>query len=806
MSNSIGQIALDLVVNPAKFKSQMNGITKTAKSQTSGLTSMFGKVGVAVAAAFSVKAIVNFSKECLKLGSDLAEVQNVVDVTFGSMSGAVDSWAKNAMTSFGMSEKVAKEYVGQLGAMSKAFGNSTQEAFNQATELAGLVGDVASFYNLTTDEAFTKLKAVYTGETESLKALGVVMTQTALDEYALAQGYGKTTKAMTEQEKVALRLAFVTDRLSGASGDFARTADGWANQTRVLSLRFDALKASIGQGLINALLPVVRVLNSILERLQVVADAFSEFMEAVFGNAGSTSSAISGAAVGSEAISSNLGDAESSAKAIKKSLAGFDQINVLSSGSGDSSGASGGAGGASGDISSEGMSAASEAGNKYVAVLDTIKKKLEDIVKLTGMDYAWDGLLSGITSFKNGILNLAASAKGAFAQLTPNFETLKTNLGNTLITMATTFTTIWGDMWRSLGANFEEFTVEYGPLIQEFIYNTGLAFTNFGTLASTAIGDVFGSLKSWWETDGLRIFGDVQKILYDVGGIIMKLWNEWVFPVIQHLQGAFAELWANHLKPLWDEVLKVATSIGDAIIALWNNPLKPIVNWIVNLLGPPIVNVCHTIINVFKTVIAGISDGIKAGLKQIRGLLDFVTGVFSGDWKKAWNGIKTFFSGLWDAMVNIVKTPVNLIIDLVEGMANGVISALNGMIRAINGLKFDVPDWVPGLGGKKFGFNLKEISKISIPRLATGGYVAANTPQLAIIGDNKREGEIVAPESKITEAVVAAFRQFLPLFNNGGSNKPIYLTLKLGDGTFWEGFVDYHNDIVKRTGDTPLLI
>ena len=113
---------------------------------------------------------------------------------------------------------------------------------------------------------------------------------------------------------------------------------------------------------------------------------------------------------------------------------------------------------------------------------------------------------------------------------------------------------------------------------------------------------------------------------------------------------------------------------------------------------------------------------------------------------------------------------------------------------------------LPGIGGKTLGFNLKEISSASIPRLATGGYVAANTPQLAIIGDNKREGEIVAPESKITEAVVAAFRQFLPLFNNSGNNKPIYLTLKLGDGTVWEGFVDYHNDIVKRTGDTPLLI
>ena len=92
-----------------------------------------------------------------------------------------------------------------------------------------------------------------------------------------------------------------------------------------------------------------------------------------------------------------------------------------------------------------------------------------------------------------------------------------------------------------------------------------------------------------------------------------------------------------------------------------------------------------------------------------------------------------------------------------------------------------------------------------IPQLASGGYVKANTPQLAIIGDNKREGEIVAPESKITEAVAAAFRQFMPMFG-GGNKQPIYLTVKLGDGTFWEGFVDYHNDIVRRTGDTPLLV
>ena len=133
-----------------------------------------------------------------------------------------------------------------------------------ATTLTGLAGDVASFYNISQDEAYTKLKSVFTGETETLKDLGVVMTQSALDAYALANGYSKTTAKTSEMEKVALRYKFVQDQLSAASGDFIRTSDGWANQVRVLQLQFDSLKATIGQGLINVLTPVIKVINTII--------------------------------------------------------------------------------------------------------------------------------------------------------------------------------------------------------------------------------------------------------------------------------------------------------------------------------------------------------------------------------------------------------------------------------------------------------------------------------------------------------------------------------------------------------------
>ena len=213
-----------------------NGVSRIKQSFNS-LGSAVKKIGLLIGGAFAVGKLVQFGKECIELGSDLAEVQNVVDVTFTTMSDKVNEFAKNAMVSAGLSETMAKRYVGTFGAMSKSFGFSESQAYDMSTALTQLTGDVASFYNISQDLAYIKLKSVFTGETETLKDLGVVMTQTALDQYALANGYGKTTSAMTEQEKVALRLAFVQKQLSAASGDFIRTSDSWANQVRVMQLQ-----------------------------------------------------------------------------------------------------------------------------------------------------------------------------------------------------------------------------------------------------------------------------------------------------------------------------------------------------------------------------------------------------------------------------------------------------------------------------------------------------------------------------------------------------------------------------------------
>ncbi|MGM0215466.1 phage tail protein [Enterococcus sp. AZ109] len=335
-AESVGQIGLDLVVNKNGFQREMSGIQSFA-----------AKAGKALAAAFAVKKLADFGKQALDLGSDLTEVQNVVDVTFPTMTKQVDDFAKSAAASFGLSETMAKKYTGTFGAMAKAFGFGEQSAYEMSSALTGLAGDVASFYNISQDEAYTKLKSVFTGETETLKDLGIVMTQNALDAYAMANGISKTTNEMSEAEKVALRFQFVSEKLSLAQGDFARTSDNWANQVRLLKLQFQSFMATVGQGLINLFNPVLKIINRLMERLLTLGNAFKSFTELITGKKSSSGSGIASEAAGIADVSNgfedaagnagDLGDAtEDAGKKAKKAakdmqaVFGFDQINKLS--------------------------------------------------------------------------------------------------------------------------------------------------------------------------------------------------------------------------------------------------------------------------------------------------------------------------------------------------------------------------------------------------------------------------------------------------------------------------------------------
>lgn len=399
MSTNVGSVDMELLLNSNPFNKGLKNTTNTIKS--SGIENSLKGIAKLAVAAFSVKALTDFTKGCLDLGSDLAEVQNVVDVTFGNLNTDVNNFAQNAIEQFGLGQTVTKKYVGTFGAMSKAFGFTNEEALAMSKTLTGLTGDVASFYNLKPDESYTKLKSIFTGETESLKDLGVVMTQNALDQYALANGYGKTTSKMTEQEKVALRYKFVMEKLSLAQGDFARTSDSWANQTRVLSLRFNELKATLGQGFINLFTPIVKGINVLLSKLQVLANAFKSFTEMLFGNAGgdsgsdSVSNLATNAGLASDAVGGIGESAKKSAKDLKN-LASFDTANVLKSNK-DDSGSSGGGSSGAGSLDF-GTIDTSKVENQFQGLGDKLAKFFDPLKNIS-----FNNLISSFNNLKTAI-------------------------------------------------------------------------------------------------------------------------------------------------------------------------------------------------------------------------------------------------------------------------------------------------------------------------------------------------------------------------------------------------------------------
>ena len=326
-----GSIIIDTRVNTDGFNALSGSIP--------GLTRSLKKIGAAIGAAFAVRSITQFAKEAIALGSDLQEVQNVVDVTFGKLSGLIDEFASTAIEQFGLSELAAKQFTSTLGAMFKSMGFGTSQAAKMSMELAGLAGDMASFYNLDPNEAFSKIRAGISGETEPLKQLGINLSVANLEAFALAQGIGKAYSAMSQQEQALLRYNYLLSVTSDAQGDFARTSNTWANQTRVLTERFKALKATIGQGLINVLTPVIKVINTILAGLQVLANAFKQVTALLFGDAsgggssGSAGKTAGAIADGYEEAADSAGDladkTEDAEKAAKRYIAGFDEITKL---------------------------------------------------------------------------------------------------------------------------------------------------------------------------------------------------------------------------------------------------------------------------------------------------------------------------------------------------------------------------------------------------------------------------------------------------------------------------------------------
>lgn len=922
MAESVGEIGLDLVVNQNSFNRQMRGITSLAK-----------KTGAAIAGAFGVKKLIEFGKSCLDLGSGLVEVQNVVDVTFPAMTAQVDKFAQSAVENFGLSETMAKQYTGTFGAMAKAFEFSEKQAYAVGTSLTALAGDVASFYNLSQDEAYTKLKSVFTGETESLKDLGIVMTQTALDSYALANGFGKTTAQMSEAEKVALRYQFVQEQLALASGDFARTSGGWANQVRILSLQFQSLKASVGQGLINIFAPVLKMINTLIGRLITLANAFKSFTELITGKKSSGSSAgqmsdlgsaASDASTGLDNASDSADTAASSAKkagsAAKKaakemrSLMGFDKVNKLSdpsdnddADSSDDDGSDKGLGKSNivpdiaptkvnfGELA-EGETTIDKLDKKFLNLFESIKKGIEPTVKSLkrlwneGLaelgKFSWQalkdfwnhflvpvakwtfgtGLPRFIDALNNGLMNIDYSKiNAALTDLWDALTPFAINIGegllwfweNVLVPLGTwtanevvprfletlssvisilnailealkpLFKWFWDtvllpiakwtagaflEIWDGINQALDVFakwctnnpgavqgiTVAIGAFfgawkvveLVSFIQQAGGVIKALGLLQEALFGTITKTLVAKAETMYLTALY-AKDFVVGVAQTISSLARQaaaFVSATAAKIADAAAQAALTVATTAWNVACTIATGVTTAFgaaVAFLTSPFGIAVvaitaaiaigvllykNWdtvqakakqLNDFLSGVFARDWSKNFGIFGDILNGFMKSVeniyKAVKKFLKGIIDFIAGVFTGDWSRAWTGVKEIFGGIWDAFVGLVKTPVNLIIGILNGLITAAEFCVNAIGSALNSINVDVPDWVTDLTGlTSIGFNLPTWHAAKIPYLAQGAYVKANTPQLAMIGDNLHQGELVAPEDKLQAMVNAA--------------------------------------------------
>ena len=569
-----------------------------------------------------------------------------------------------------------------------------------------------------------------------------------------------------------------------AQGDFSRTSGSWANQTRILSLQFDSFKATVGSVIIQVLTPLLQILN----RIMAAANRAASAIASLFGKKTETVSSITAtgnaAAVAADSIADTGSAATTAAKKIKRAFAAYDEINVLSS-SADASAGSGGGAASSYDIA-ESSDVASQGVSETEKKLDSLGKKLNGF---------WKGFASGFESekkalFKN-IADLKANARAVWKDIKSLGSPLKEWASTDLVTYFTTYShviagiflglfdsvnMVWGDIW-SLAAFpiLQKFITVGLPMMTQFQTQFVLAchnafngakeiFDSVWTEGVTPVlsevakifGDVTDILSDKWQQYGAPVFAGINEAVTNTKNIILNAWNKFISPCWNSLMSAVDEIWVNHLKPLADNVVDFAGEFVTAALDIYNKFVSPIVMWLQDKLYPAFTRIFNNILNVVKPIVAGIIDAVSGVVTSLKGIVQFLSGVFTGDWKKAWTGIKNCFAGIWQTISATLKTPINAIFAMIENLVNRCIGGINSLIRGFNSIKWNVPDWVPAIGGKSVGFNIRQISNIAIPRLAEGGWVRANNPQLVIVGDNRREGEIIAPESKITEAVEKA--------------------------------------------------
>lgn len=799
--------------NLSSVSKNMSGIKGSTLKAVTSLKSFTTQIAASMGVYLGIYGAIRGIKKSIDISSDLVEVQNVVDTTFGDMNEKVEEFAETSIKSFGMSELSTKQFASRFQAMGKAMGISPSLIGNAnsflseqtkgyvgmsdsmsdvSLNLTKLTADMASFYNVEQSAVAEDLAAIFTGQTRPLREYGLDLTQATLQEWALKHGMDADIKSMSQAEKTMLRYQYVLANTTASHGDFSRTVGTWANQTRILKQQFEQLGAVIGGIFTNALKPLVAGMNAALGAIINFAKNVSAILAKIFGwqldispkgmvnDFGDAFSEIEDAGDGAGEIASGLGDATGSAKKLQKtlSLLPFDQLNQLTgnkdtgdSGTGGVQEDGGGVGDILGDRDYGGFIEQEGSFSKMGEAIERIILRLRELSDLFKKGF-FEGLGDYKPRFKelqNDILSIKESLKGIFTdpEVMLSINNFANQLSYSLGKITGSVANVGLTIAQNLVGGMESYLSQNSERVKQYIINTFDVYSEIVRITgnlSVAIADIFSvfggytaqrisgnligifaEVKMMTSENALKLGRDMlnmiaqpiienkDKIKGAIEGTLQAIEpvTSGILNAVQTVRDAVTDVYDNHLKPLFDSIssgfseifgklldgyntyiLPVLQGLGDKFQEIMNGPfgetvdkiseligkmmdtarsfwestLVPLFAWLAENVTPVLASIAAymggNLLNVFKTIVNIIGDTAKV----FSGLIDFLTGVFAGDWEKAWGGIEQIFGGTWQAIKDILNGVWQVIKNTIKTGLQFVSNLINAVWNAIKSI------------------------------------------------------------------------------------------------------------------------
>lgn len=798
-------------------KIDSKGFDKGIKNINSSVSQLSGKLGALktkIAAAFSVAAIVAFGKKALETAASVNAANSAMSQTFGALESAATAAINRVADESGILDTRLRSTATGIYAFAKTSGMESATALGMMEEALQVAADSAAYYDRSLEDTSETLKSFLKGNYANDAALGLSATEYTRNAAAMKL-YGKSFQNLSEAQKQLTLLQMVKDAndLSGATGQAAREADGWENVIGNLKEAWKQLIAVIGQPVLKLAIPVVQSMTAALQRLTDYANAAWQALSKVFG--WEQVDAISAATDSEKELTKAV---EATTEAQEGALAGFDEIQILADKS---------AGNASADTAVEAVEALADtdsaSGGALTPTIDTskleagiawIKSSFESLASWfdSTIKPIFSSMFSDMTTatepirewFETDFPGFAETARSTFTSVFSGaVETVSmvlSNLWDILMSLASTFSTA---IFPTLAGYGEElmktFSVVFDTLKGLFdrVWQEGIS--PFLTQLAGRWDDIWQSVKAAWDKHGQPIFEGIRTAVQKVGDFLVKTWETLIKPVWDHFMQVTDQLWQEHLKPLWDKILDFIGNLVENALIIFNEVIMPIVNKVADYLYPVIETVMNSIIDVISTVYEVISNIVSSVIDIADGLVKFITGAFTDDMDKAFEGLNQMFKGLVNGIISLLEGFCNLGVSALNSLLKIMASVVNAIVDAINSISIDIPDWVPFFGGKSIGFNLDRVSpklfeEVKIPRLATGTVIPPNKEFLAVLGDQKQGTNIEAP----LETIKQAFREALA--ESGGSSRQMTVVLQVGRRELARTVVELSREEQQRVG------